>query len=254
MKPILSILLFLLIPAIGFSQAPKNGYIKKKDEKTDKLIYEGEFKNDKPVGKFKYYYPNDSVKAIMNFREGGKIAYAKLFHPGGKRMAEGKYINEIKDSTWLYYDESGVLISKDIYIMGKRNGTCLVYYPDGKVSEEKQYKMDVEHGLFKEYFDGKTIKAEGNFVNGKKEGKVSYYFPNGVAAATGFFKNGLKNGPWIYKEKDGKIKDKELYKEGVLASKKETDDFFSKNKVTDSTVKTGNSTKGKSTSVKKNGK
>lgn len=254
MKPIISILAFLLIPAICFSQGPKNGYIKKKDEKTNKLIYEGEFKNDKPVGKFKYYYPNDSVKAIMDFREGGKIAYARLYHSGGKRMAEGKYINEIKDSIWLYYDESGVLISKDVYAMGKRNGKCFVYYPDGKVSEEKHYKLDVEHGPFKEYFDGKTVKAEGYFADGKKEGKVSYYFPNGIAAATGFFKNGLKNGPWIYREKDGKVKDKELYKDGVLASKKETEAFFLKNKIADSTVKPENNPKGKNTPGKKNGK
>src|SRR5688572_20924382 len=83
----------------------KNGYIKKKDPATNKLVYEGEFKNDVPVGKFKYYYPNDSVRAIMHFRTGGKVAYAWLFHMSGKRMAEGKYINrETKDSVWTYYD------------------------------------------------------------------------------------------------------------------------------------------------------
>src|ERR1041384_1315591 len=77
----------------------KQGYWKKTDEK-GRLIYEGEFKDDKPVGNFKYYYPNDSVKAIMSFRPDGS-SFAKMFHPNGKRMAQGKYSGkEIKDSVW----------------------------------------------------------------------------------------------------------------------------------------------------------
>ena len=51
----------------------KQGYWKKKDEKNH-LLYEGEFKDDKPVGKFKYYYPNDSVRAIMSFKNEGRNA------------------------------------------------------------------------------------------------------------------------------------------------------------------------------------
>jgi antitoxin component YwqK of YwqJK toxin-antitoxin module len=227
-----SIITFFMC-CLAVAQTPKNGYVKKTDEKTNKLVYEGEFKNDKPVGKFKYYYPNDSVRAIMNFREGGKIAYAKLFHINGKRMAEGKYINEIKDSVWLYYDEAGTLINKEAYILGKREGKSFTYLPDGKIAEERIFKKDVIEGPFKQYFDGKLVKGEGAYLNGKLDGKVTYYYPNGIAAATGYFKNGEKNGPWIYKEKDGKIKEKELYKNGVLQSKKDSEAFFSKNKVQD---------------------
>ena len=208
----------------------KQGYWKKKDEKTNKLVYEGEFKDNKPVGKFKYYYPNDSVRAIMNFKQDGKVAYAKLFHLNGLRMGEGKYIQEIKDSLWLYYDESGKLLSKDNYRMGKKNGVSYVYLPNGKLAEERQYKMDVQHGSFKQYFDGKRIRGEGNYVDGQLDGKATYYYPNGVEVATGYYKNGAKNGPWIYKEESGKIKEKELYINGKLASAKETEAFFLKDK------------------------
>ena len=48
---------------------------------------------------------------------------------------------------------------------------------------------------------------------------------------TGYYKNGKQNGPWIYRSKDGKVTEKELYRNGELASKKETEAFFSKNKV-----------------------
>lgn len=237
MKKSLFIITLLLVTFNLISQATdaagkKQGYWKKTEEKTGKLIYEGMFKDDKPQGVFKYYYPFDSVKAIIDFKQDGKFAYAKLFHPTGKIMARGKYTGEsIKDSVWLFYDEMGVLMSKEKYVNGKKEGKAFVYYANGKIAEEKNYKMDLQHGAVKQYYDGTKVKSEATFVNGLQEGKSVFYYPNGVAAASGFFKNGFKNGAWIYKEQDGKISEKELYENGKLADKKKTDEFFSKNKV-----------------------
>lgn len=243
-----STILFLFLSLIlGIAKAQtvdasgkKQGYWKKKDEKTNKLVYEGLFKDDKPQGIFKYYYPFDSVKVIMNFKQDGKIAYSTMFHPTGKKMAYGKYVNEQKDSVWTYYDDLGVLISRETFSLGKKNGKEYVYFPDGVVSEERNYKMDVQDGSFKLYFDKNVVKGEGTYVNGQMEGKNTYYYPNGIAAATGYYKNGKKTGPWIYRESNGKVKEKELYtKSGELAGKTETDAFFNKNKVNDEKPKTG---------------
>ncbi len=239
-----SILFFLLL-GFTLSQAQtvtdaagkKQGYWKKKDEKTNKLIYEGLFKDNIPQGKFKYYSPNDSVKAIMVFKNDGKVAYSIMYHPTGKKMAIGKYIGEDKDSLWTYFDEKGILISTENFTSGKKNGKTTVYLPDGMISEERYYKMGLQNGQFKQYFDKTHVKGEGTYVNDQLEGKNAYYFPNGVEAAVGYYKNGQKNGPWIYKESNGKIKEKELYKNGQLADKKETEAFFTKNKPLETPVK-----------------
>src|SRR4051812_44165611 len=88
------------------SKGLKQGAWKKLDEKTNKTIYEGTFKDGKPQGIFKYYYPHDTLKAIIDFKQDGKFSYARLFHPNGKMMAKGKYLGEsVKDSVWIYYDE-----------------------------------------------------------------------------------------------------------------------------------------------------
>jgi len=228
------ILLLLLFYSTGIYAQTKEGYIKKTDEKTNKVLYEGLFKNDKPAGKFKYYYPNDSVRAIVTFFPGGEKAYARLFHPNGKKMGEGKYVGkEVKDSVWTFYDELGTLISRETYKNGKKEGPSYVYLPDGSVSQIRNFKDGVEHGPFKDFFGKDLVKASGNYVNGHMEGRVSYYYPNGVEVAAGYYRNGLKNGAWIYKTEEGKIKEKELYINGKLASPKETDAFFSKNKFSD---------------------
>jgi len=232
---IFSVFVFLL----GYGQTQtdangkKQGYWKKKDEKTNKLIYEGLFKDDKPQGIFKYYYPHDTIKAIMNFKQDGKIAYSTMFHLTGKKMAYGKYIGEDKDSVWTYYDEKAVLISRETFVKGKKEGMEYVYFPDGVVSEERKYKAGKMDGPFKLYYDKALVKSEGVYLNGQLEGKNAYYFPNGVTAAVGYYKNGVKTGPWIYRDKNGKVKEKELYKAGKLATKKETDEFFNKNKTSD---------------------
>lgn len=208
----------------------KQGYCKKYDT-NNKLIYEGEFKNDKPIGVFKYYYPHDSVKAIMNFKLDGKIAYAKLFHFNGKKMGEGKYINEVKDSVWLYYDEAGVLISKDNYKLGKKHGVSIIYLPDGNIAEERLFKDDLMDGPYKQYFAPGKTRAIGTYSTGILVGKSTHYYPNGVEVAVGFYENGKKKGPWIYRNENGSIKEKELFINGVPANKKETDAFFSKYKI-----------------------
>jgi antitoxin component YwqK of YwqJK toxin-antitoxin module len=217
----------------------KQGYWRKVDEKTHKLVYEGLFKDDKPQGKFKYYYPFDSIKAIMDFRQDGKFAYSTMFHPNGKKMAYGKYIGENKDSVWTYYDEKVTLISRETYLNGQKNGIEYIYFPDGVVSEEKRYKTGKQDGVFKSYYEKNLVKSEGTYVNGYLDGKNIFYYPEGnVTAAVGYYKNGKKVGPWIYRDKKGKVTEKELYKpNGELATKKETEEFFSKNKATDQTPK-----------------
>jgi antitoxin component YwqK of YwqJK toxin-antitoxin module len=243
---------FLLILSLSFSIAQttdangkKQGHWIKKDPSGQHVIYEGTFKDNKPVGKFKYFHPNDTIRAIMDFKQEGKVAYARLFHMStGKLMGLGKYIQEIKDSVWTYYDESGSLLSKDSYTMGKKNGTCYVYLRNGQVAEERNYKMDQQHGPFKLYIDGKKLRGQGNYVNGQLDGKATYYYPNGVEVAAGFYKNGQKTGPWIYKEESGKIKEKEWYVDGKLASAKESEALFAKNKTTEKTATNTTTTNG----------
>lgn len=251
-KTILSLIILLcfsLNAQTVDANGKKQGYWKKKDD-NGKMIYEGEFKDDKPVGTFKHYYPGDTAKrAITYFKDGGNIAYTKMFHQlTNKRMAEGKYIKEQKDSIWNFYDEAGVLISKDNYKLGKKDGKCLVYLPDGTLAEEKNFKDGIEDGPFKQYFDGKLVKGEGKYVKGKLEGKVSYYYPNGIVAATGIYKNGMKDGVWLYKDKDGKAKEKEVFKNGVEVTPKKP------KAATTGTAATTNTTSVKTNTVTPKGK
>lgn len=221
------------------AQGRKQGYWKKRDDKTNRLLYEGQFKDNQPIGTFKYYHINDSIRALIHFKNGNGQAYAKLYHMNGKMSGQGKYIGqEVKDSIWTYYDENGKLLSRESYAAGKKSGKSFVYLPDGTVSQERNYKNGLEDGSYAEFFAKDLVRAKGQYVAGEKEGKFVYYYPNKVEAATGVYKKGLKNGVWIYRTQDNKISEKELYKNGVLASQKETEAYFAKNKTQTQAAKT----------------
>ncbi len=236
MKKYLFSYLLILISCLSVAQTKnhtdargfKQGVWEKKDEVSQKLIYKGTFKDDKPQGVFYYYYKNsDSLRTKTEFRKNGKIAYVTMHHlTSGKMQAKGKYINEEKDSTWNFYDEKGVLISTENYLNGKKNGLSKIFYETGGLSEEKTFKNGKEEGFFKLFYDDKKLKAEGTYLGGEYNGKCSWYFPNGIAAAQGFYIQGIKNAVWVYKAQDGKITDKEVWQNGKQLSPKEAEAFF----------------------------
>src|SRR5690606_18796086 len=122
--------------------------------------YKGQFKDDKPVGTFTYYYPSTTVKAAIKHEEKTGRSTAVMYHENTLVMAKGIFRNQEKDSVWEYYGPSGRLSTKETYTKGKLNGNQTVYYvfedPSDKrvvVAKVTPYKMGVIHGDVVEYFD-----------------------------------------------------------------------------------------------------
>lgn len=168
-----------------------------------KKIYEGNFENDVPVGKFIYFYDTGIPWSISVFSKNGTVARAKMFDAGGKLTGEGKFINQKKDSVWKFYDQEGKLLSDEVYLNGVRNGATKVYYSNGQIAEEKVWKNGVLEGPCKKYFVSGQLKYSGGYVKNKVEGKVIYYYASGKIDAEGVYVNDLKNGLWKYYKEDG---------------------------------------------------
>ena len=153
----------------------------------------------KKIVEIRNEYPNMSEDDLFKLAKAGKNRNSSL---GWQE----------RDSVWSFFDESGTLISKENYAVGKKEGTHYVYLPNGVVSEERQFKNGKMHGPYKLYYDKNLIKTEGSYLDGELDGKNVFYFPNGVLAAEGTYKKGQKQGVWIYRENNGKLNEKELYK------------------------------------------
>jgi antitoxin component YwqK of YwqJK toxin-antitoxin module len=235
---IISLILFnnLLFAQSNINQVDNKGLKQgewiKKDPKTNLVVYKGQFKDNKPIGVFKYFHENtDLIKSEIKFKDDGKTAYAEIFNTSGKIQAKGKYIDEKRDSVWNFYSEFGELISKENYKNGNKEGQSFIYYPNGQLFEEINFKNDLKDGANKQYYENKQLKSESNYKNGKLIGKNAYYYPNGMVASVGIYNQlGNKNGVWLTKDKDGKTTEKEVYDNGKLLQGKAAEDWIKNNK------------------------
>ena len=183
------------------------------------LKFTGEFINGKPVGEFKFLYPNGKTKAIVQQLDSGRIAYTTNYHPNGNIMARGKYVDQKKDSTWLYYtEEDGFLASEESYDNGLKEGSWKIYYPDGKIAEETFYSHDLKEGPWIQYFTDGTIKMKAAYISDKLEGSYTIYHVNGKVEVSGIYLHDNKDGTWIYLTDIGELEKREEYRNGKLIS------------------------------------
>jgi len=181
----------------------------------NKIKYEGQFNNDKPFGKFTYYYKNGSIKTISVFSENGTIAHNISYDKNGKLLAEGKYVKQQKDSIWRYYlnEKSNPLISVETYVNGILHGESITYYSDtGKPAEIVFFKDGKKNGKLLKYFPDGNLMTESYYVNGMPDGKFTHYHPDGEVQITGSYKNGKQVGDWKYYDENGKQVDKDEFR------------------------------------------
>jgi len=199
------------------AQGRKQGVWKKPYKSSSAFEYIGQFKDDKPVGKFVYFYQSGKTKAKMNFGENG-VTTALMYHESGYLMAKGKYIDQKKDSTWVQYDDRGVISYQEDYKNGELHGQRVIFYEpiagQYKVMEYSYWKNGVQHGEFKKFHPNTKVAQEGKYVDGNKDGEIKHYHPNGKVALVERYKFAVKHGYQIVFDETGKQIGFKLYWEG----------------------------------------
>jgi len=200
------------------SQGRKQGEWKKKYDNVKVFKYTGQFKDDKPYGKFTYFRENGTCEAIIHFSNNGKLGRSKMFHTSGYLMARGKYVNQKKDSIWLYFDDRGTISYQENWENGLQHGQTVYYYQprEGKlpVARYEYYEKGVLNGEFKEYHENMKLKIEGNYKDGNLHGMVKHYHPNGKLKKICRYKYAVKHGFWIFYNEEGKKVGDKLFWEG----------------------------------------
>lgn len=176
--------------------------------------YEGQFRDDQPYGEFNYYYPDAKLQAVTRFSDDGIIARTITYHENGQPMAEGKYVNQLRDSTWnLYSDVDGSLVMKENYKKGKLEGKSILYFPGkDQAAEITNYQMDIKEGPFIKYFPDGKLMSEGTYKNDQLEGNYIVYYDNGKTEIKGKYKNGIQVGKWQYFDENGNTLTEDEYK------------------------------------------
>lgn len=219
MRIVLFLLLFIPFVVIGqINQTDANGLrqgLWQKKQANGKLIYEGSFKNGKPVGEWKRYHEGGRVKAILNYDSKSDSARARLFDEWGNKVAEGNYLDEQKAGTWVYYRENRK-IGDEFYINGSKHGIARKYYETGEVWESVEWQNGKQEGKFQVFFKSGEPFFQCKMSNNQRNGLCLTYFQNGKVELEANYKNGLHHGEWKYFDENGKYRYSLKYDEGKL--------------------------------------
>lgn len=193
-------------------QGRKQGEWMKYFANSKDVRYTGQFKNDRPIGKFTYYFPSGAVRSIISHDKNSNRAEAFFYYKNKKLAEYGIYLGEKKDSIWVHYTPEGELSYKQTYKDGKANGEKIIYYksevsndPDKRLILRKaNYKDGRLDGPFIEYFPDGVVKAKGEYKEGALDGKIVKYHPNGKKMMLERWKGREKHGWWITYDDSGK--------------------------------------------------
>lgn len=197
----------------------KQGYwIKYQDN--GKPLYEGVFKDNVPVGIFKRYRSDGSVKVEMDYPLlSNQPIKVKFLGTNGKTFAEGFYSDKRRDSSWSYYSENGNLRYQESYSKGVRNGTFKQFYPNGQLMEVATWVKGRLNGKLIQYFSNGLNRSVMNYSMGVINGDTKVYYPNGKIRISGYYADGLKQNEWTYYTQEGDVIDVIIYEKGEPQNK-----------------------------------
>ncbi len=190
-------------------------------------------------GYVKFYYPNNQVSSEGLMKNGKPDGYWKTYYVTGIIKSEGKRTNFMLDSIWVFYDQKGDTTQKISYMYGKKNGYYITYSYEnlkegvdtGVVISKELYINDRKEGISYYYYPDGHLKSEVSYVNGKKQGLIKEYDDNGMIITLIYYHNGYitdreeinrrdkygnKQGTWKEFYQDGKVKQEEVYKDNIL--------------------------------------
>jgi antitoxin component YwqK of YwqJK toxin-antitoxin module len=222
---------------ISDSKGMKQGHWIKKYP-NGSVLYDGVFKDDHPVGEFKRFNENNTLKSVLIYSNDGKEATATVYHPNGYVSSKGKYINQQKEGKWQFFSSytEGYLICEEIYLKNLKNGLSLKFYPDSTVAERINYINDVKQGEWIQYYPNGAVCLKSKYLNDNINGSYEVWFENGTIEISGQYKNNFRDGIWQIFNKDKSLKYKLEYLLGETKDRQmdidesEYLDFLEKNK------------------------
>jgi len=217
----ITLLLILFVPFFAFSQINQTDGkglrqgLWQKQQPNGRLMYEGNFKDGKPVGEWKRFHAGGQVKAVIKYRTDSDSAFAQLFDEWGQKVAEGIYLNEKKSGLWIYFSEDRK-IAYEQFVDGEKHGKSRKYYETGEVWEETDWVRGKQEGSYQVFFKNGEPFLQIKMSNNQRNGLCLSYFQNGRLELEANYKNGLRHGEWKYFDEQGNYRYSLFYNEGKI--------------------------------------
>ncbi len=217
----IALLIFLFIPFFSFSQINQtdaNGLrqgLWQKQQPNGRLMYEGNFKDGKPIGEWKRFHEGGQVKAVINYQVDSDSAFTQLFDKFGRKVAEGNYVNQIKEGNWIYFS-GNKKVAEEQFKLGLKNGISLKYYDTGELMEEIDWINGMQQGNYQIYFKTGEPYLQCKMSYNQRNGLCLVHAQNGKLEMEANYKNNLRHGEWKFYNNSGEFQYLLKYNEGEI--------------------------------------
>jgi antitoxin component YwqK of YwqJK toxin-antitoxin module len=158
----------------------------------------GLYANDKRIGDWVFYYPNEKVEQRGKYdKKGHAQGEWKWFYENGSLLREETYFDNLRNGIMTEYTEDGKIITKGEYIDDMQEG--IWFYETPEYKEIGKYVNDKPDSLWKRFYMPKEkLRFEGRFLNGDEDGKHTWFWENGKKMTEGSFIGGMKQNDWKF--------------------------------------------------------
>ncbi len=167
-----------------------------------RLMYQGSFRDDKPVGPWKRWHEGGSLKAILEYSPTSDTVRATLYESASTPVARGLYLGEKKTGTWEYLS-NGRTIATEEFSHGMKNGISRKFYDSGELLEESAWENDQLEGPYRAFFTSGKPFLECTYHQGRRHGKCTGFYPSGKMEMNSYYQEDLPEGPWIFLAETG---------------------------------------------------
>lgn len=226
MQKLVFLFIALIFSSLAFSQSLNK--LNEKGQKEGRWVvpyanssvirYEGQFKNGEPYGKFIFYGPRIIKQKELDYRT-PDVAMAKFFDDNGIIKAEGKYVNEKRDSLWRFY-KGGQLSRVDEYVDGELNGKSISYFDNGRPAVIGFYSDGVQDSIQLDFSKNGKLIEETSYKNNKKNGPFTSYYINGKKELEGVYFNDEFDDTLKSYNDDGSLRMVVEFENGLEVSKR----------------------------------
>lgn len=188
-------------PAL-FAEELKEYEIRRDYYSDGRVKIEGSYFKNKPDGIRREYDSTGNIVKGYIFGEGVLLGEGII-------DAAGK-----KQGSWKEYFETGEILAVGKYINNERTGSWIFYHKNGKVEQKGSFtNKGIPDGEWNYYYESGNLLKKEFYDNGDPEEEYIEYSDSGEVIVKGMFSEGFETGEWYYAI--GDVIEKGKYQDGV---------------------------------------
>lgn len=144
-----------------------------------RVLVEAETNNRRVLnGNAVTYFENGAVASIVSYVDGVKDGYFIVYDMSGRKIIEGFYKNNLKDSLERRYYPNGNIEWESEFKQGLNDGPEKYYDENGVLKSVTIYEQGVKNGWSEHYRNG-VLDTKVEFIKDKPSGAYAVYNPDG---------------------------------------------------------------------------